>query len=194
MQRPPDFWAGHSHLWDEWVRDHGLPELPRTPVAFGDSVPVAYWVGVRTAAVLHLYRSQDEGAPEPHTGTDLRLLAMVGDGWEYRGGLRSWSADELLVPPVPAREVRLDYQVCDWRAPDDDGCKALYGVVGVDAAIAEVEQLGELTRRTVEAPTGLFVVSVVADAPCTVRILDRDGEVLAEIEEPAGVEGVPRRA
>jgi hypothetical protein len=192
--RPPDFWAGHSHLWDEWVRDHGLPELPRTPVAFGESVPVAYWVGPRTAAVLHLYRSQDEGAPEPHTGLDLRLLARVGDGWEYRGGARSWSADELPEPRVPAREVRLEGNACNWWTPDDDGRKALYLVVGADAAVAEVEQFGEVTRRTIEAPTGLFVVCVVADAPCTVRVLDRDGGLLAEIDEPAGVEGVPRRA
>ena len=186
--RPPDFQAEHSHLWDEWVRDHGLPELPHTPVAFGESVPVAYWVGPRTAAVLHLYRSQDEGAPEPHTGTDLRLLARVGDGWEYRGGSRSWSADELLEPRIPAREVRLDGNVCSWWSPDDDGRKALHGQVGADAAVAEVEQFGEVTRRTIEAPMGLFVVCVVADAPCTVRVLDRDGELLAEIEEPAGIE------
>ncbi|SDF26701.1 hypothetical protein SAMN05660662_1632 [Blastococcus aurantiacus] len=163
--RPPDFWAGHSHLWDEWVRDHGLPEPLSTPVALGESVPVAYWVGPRTAAVLHLHRSQDDGAPEPHTGTDLRLLARVGDGWEYRGGSRSWSADEFPEKPVPARDVRLDGSACNWWTPDDDGRKALY-----------------------------LVVCVVADAPCTIRVLDRDGELLARIDEPAGVEGVPRRA
>jgi hypothetical protein len=185
---PPDFWAGHGHLWDEWVRDHGLPELPGTPVAFGDSVPVAYWVGPRTAAVLHVYRAQDDGAPGPHTGTDLRLLARIGDDWEYRGGSRTWSAEEPMEPQLPAREVRIDGNVCDWSTPGDDGRKALYGQVGADAAVAEVEQLGEITRRAVEAPTGRFVVCVVADAPATVRILDRHGELLAEIEEPAGVE------
>ncbi len=190
MPPPPDFWAGHSHLWDEWVRDHGLPELPRLPIAVGDSVPVAYWVGPRTAAVLHLYRAQDEGAAGPHTGTDLRLLARVGDGWEYRGGTRT-----SQEPPgrVPAREVRFD-QVCNWWTPDDDGRKAFVGEVGADAALAEVEQFGELTRRTIDAPVGLFVICVVADAPCTVRILDGHGDLLTQIEEPAGVEGVPRRA
>lgn len=170
------------------MRDHGLPDLPRAPVAFGDSVPVAYWVGPRTAVVLHVYRSQDEGAPGPHTGIDLRLLARVEDGWEYRGGLRTWSQDEPLTPQVPAREVRLDGSTCSWWTPDDDGRKALYGQVGSDAAVAEVEQLGEVTRRAVEAPTGRFVVCVVADTPATIRFLDRHGALLAEVEEPAGVE------
>lgn len=169
------------------MRDNGLPELPRGPIALGDSVPVAYWVGPRTAAVLHLYRAQDEGAPEPHTGTDLRLLARVGDGWEYRGGARTRSEAEPLEPQVPAREVRLDGVTCNWWTADDDGRKALRLQVGVDAAVAEVEQFGEVTRRPVEAPTGLFVVCVVADAACTVRVLDRDGGLLAEIDEPAGV-------
>jgi hypothetical protein len=150
--------------------------------------PVACWAGPRTAAVLHLYRTQDGADPEPHTGTDLRLLARVGDAWEYRGGSGDRYADEFMEPRLPAREVRVDGNVCNWWSSDDDGRKAIHGEAGADAAIAEVHQLGEVTRRALEAPTGRFVVCVVADAPCTVRVLDRDGALLAEIEEPAGVE------
>ena len=126
--------------------------------------------------------------------TDLRLLARVRDVWEHRGGSGDRHADEFTEPRVPAREVRVDGNVCNWSSSDDDGRKALHGEVGADAAVVEVEQSREVVRRAIEAPTGRFVVCVVADAPCTVRFLDRDGGLLAEIEEPGGVEGMPRRA
>jgi hypothetical protein len=66
------------------------------------------------------------------------------------------------------------------------GCKALWGVVGVEAAVAEVHQAGRVTRRVIEAPVGLVVVSGEYSQPMTVRVLTKAGNVLARIEEPAG--------
>jgi hypothetical protein len=66
------------------------------------------------------------------------------------------------------------------------GVKALWDEVGAAAAVAEVAQFGEVTRHPVEAPAGLYIVSAALEAPFTVRILDRDGRPLAEIEERAG--------
>ena len=73
------------------------------------------------------------------------------------------------------------------------GITALWGEVGSEAAVAEVEQFGEMTRRPVEAPAGLYVVSAALEAPFTVRVLDADGLVLAEISGRGGFPDLPRR-
>jgi hypothetical protein len=71
------------------------------------------------------------------------------------------------------------------------GCKALWGDVGSEASVAEVEQSGQVTRRPIEAPTGLYVVSAEHDEPFTVRIFDAVGELLAQVEEKAGFDDLP---
>jgi hypothetical protein len=55
-------------------------------------------------------------------------------------------------------------------AQGERGCKALWVLVGVEAAFAEVIQGGRVARRPVEAPTGAFVVCADYAQPFTCEI------------------------
>ena len=178
----------YGAAWDEWVLAHGLPELPGPSIAVGESVPVARWIGPRTAAVLHIRRVQDTDEPDPWhwNEVDVNLFLRVDGEWQTNGsgGAGGWSGDTLVPEAVAADVVRLDgMQV---GAAGGTGVKALWGEVGAAAAVAEVAQFGEVTRRPVEATAGLYVVSAALEAPFTVRVLDDRGVVLAEIAEQAG--------
>ena len=180
----------YGAAWNEWVLAHGLPELPGPSIAVGESVPVARWTGPRTAAVLHIRHVDDADEPEPRdwNEVDVHLFLRVDGGWRGAGsgGAGGWSGDTLVPEAVPADAVRLDGMQASGVG--GSGVTALWGEVGTAAAVAEVAQFGEVTRHPVEAPAGLYVVSAALEAPFTVRVLDARDVLLAEIEEPAGVE------
>ena len=178
----------HGAAWNEWVLAHGLPELPGPSIAVGESVPVACWIGPRTAAVLHIRRVEDTDEPEPENWNevDVALFLRVDGTWQVfgGGGAGGWPGDRLVPEVVPAGVVRLDGMQVSGSA--HSGVAARWGEVGADAAVAEVEQFGEVTRRPVEAPAGLYVVSAALEAPFTVRVFDAHGAVLAEMAEEGG--------
>jgi hypothetical protein len=64
------------------------------------------------------------------------------------------------------------------------GCTALHGAVGIDAAIAEVEQDGLVTTREIDAPVGAIVVCAESDKPFTVRVYAVEGRLLHEHHQP----------
>jgi hypothetical protein len=156
-RRPASFDADLSRQWSRWVLEHGLPQLPAPDLAIGESVPVAYRIGPDTAAVLHISRTLDDGAQAVRTDTDVDLFSLVDGVWvEWGGGGAGGSNDSPLARiDVPPDHVDLSGTVA---AGGERGCKALWGEVGVSAAVAEVEQAGRVTRRPVEAPIGAFVV------------------------------------
>jgi hypothetical protein len=188
--RPEAFDNDHAVDWSRWVLENGLPALPQSELAVGGSVPVAYWVGPTTAAVLHIRRIRIEDDDEAVTETDIDLFYLVDERWElYGGGGGGW--DEHA--PLERQQVPSDYAELggmNSNSINEGGCKALWGIVGVDAAVAEVHQASRITRREIEAPVGAVVVSGKYSQPMTVRILTEAGDVLAVIEEPAGFEGV----
>jgi hypothetical protein len=189
--RPESFDAGLSERWSGWVLDHGLPSLPRSDLTVGESVPVAYWVGPSTAAVLHIRRIADEGENEDLTETDIKLFCLVDKRWEaFGGGGGGW----YDVSPLDRRTLasdHVDLNGMNHGSMGSRGCTALWGEVGVDAAMAEVVQAGRVTRRVVEAPVGAIVVCGESAEPFTVRILNADGDVLAEIEEASALDDEP---
>jgi hypothetical protein len=65
------------------------------------------------------------------------------------------------------------------------GCTALYGELGIDAALAEIEQEGAITRPQVEAPIGAFVACAESDQPFTLRVYTADRELLHEHHQHA---------
>jgi len=143
---------------------------------------VALWLGPHSAAVLHIRRRQDEEDPEPFSEVDVALYSRTDGIWQGGGGggAGGWSGDALARWQLPARAVQLDGKLAGGEVV------ALWGEVGVDAAFAEVEQDGVLTRRPVEAPTGHYVVSADFDRPFTVRVFDAGGALLSQREESAG--------
>jgi hypothetical protein len=62
---------------------------------------------------------------------------------------------------------------------------ALYGELGIDAMLAEVEQEGAVTRRQAQAPIGAFVVCAESDKPFTLRVYTEEGQLLHEQHQPA---------
>jgi hypothetical protein len=185
--RPESFGEDLSEDWSRWVLAHGLPEIQGPDLAVGESVPVAYWVGPRTAAVLHIRRivSWDD-EEEAMTLSAVHLFCLVDSAWEATGGGGSDWPDER-----PLRRLDVDPRHATFGGRTggpgrEFGCKALEGVVGTDAAILEVVQAGEVTRRPVEAPIGAIVVCADYAQPFTVRIRDTQGGLLTEVDEPAG--------
>ncbi len=195
--RPVGFDEDLSERWSRWVLENGLPEIPRR-LAVGESVPVAYWIGPTTAAVLHVRRVLDEEEKAPYLDADVELFCLVDSAWESWGGgganwpdsLPSWEDDGSLTRiDVPPQHV--DLGAMNGGGSIERGCKALWGDVGAAASIAEVSQAGQVTRRPIEAPLGAIVVCGDSGQPLTVRIMDSRGELLAEVNEPAGFEEPP---
>lgn len=186
--RPKDFAAELSTDWSRWVLQNGLPNLPRSDVAMGDSVPVAYWVGPTTAAVLHVrWNDEVEDDEPPFTESDVELFYLDAGEWEPAGGGGGNWADErpaLTRPAVPDDYVAWHGVNGGWIG--DRGCKALSGEVGRAAAFIEVEQDGRVTRRPVDSDSGAVVVCGEYDLPMTIRVLDASNRLLAVEEEPAG--------
>jgi hypothetical protein len=186
--RPASFAGEMCEQWSRWVLENGLPPLPGSELAIGESVPVAYWIGPTTAAVLHVSRTRYEEDDEVLTETDIDLFCWVDGRWEgFGGGGGGWYDDSPLERRALARHY-VDLGGMNGGSNGFVGCKALSGEVGTDAATAEVNQAGQITRRAVEAPVGLFVVCGEYYEPFTVRVMNADGDLLAEIEESAGTE------
>lgn len=188
--RPYGFDIQRQEEWSRWVLEHGLPELPGDPViGLGEAIPVSFWIGPDTAAVLHVrmppaeWRNDDE---DPFAECDVEYFVRTEDGWEGLGGGGSGpTADPPLARvEVPPRYVALDGVTAG--SADETGVTALYGEVGTAASVIEVHQAGRVTRRPVSAPIGLQVVCAHVAEPFTVRVLDDRGEPLAAIEHPAG--------
>ena len=187
--RPESFDADLQEEWSRWVLDHGLPELPGPDLVGRQSVPVSYWIGPETAAVLHIRRGHWDDE-EDTTEIDVQLFLLNNDVWDFSG---SGGAGPVDDPPlgrvqVPPRHVALDGLQWGGNPSGGPGVKAIWGELGTEAAVIEVRQGGRLTRRPVEAPIGLLVVSAHLAHPFTARVLDPRGQLLAEIERPAGDE------
>ena len=175
-----------GELWSLWVLEHGL--LPDLPAQLGEdeSVPVAWWTGPESAAVLHLRRwppedLRDPADPDddPHTEVDVHVFERVDDGWvpAASGGSGGWPDPRLVRVRVPDDHASLTGVVAGGWAVRPH--VALWGEVGTAAATLEVEQGGRTTRRAVHAPLGWVVVSAMG-APFTARVRDADGRVLTE--------------
>lgn len=163
--------------------------MPGADLALDWSVPVSYWIGPDTAAVLHIRRFREEDDAQVLTETSVDLFCRVDGAWEaWGGGGGGWKGESPLTR-VDVLPGHVDLHGANGGWVQTRGCKALWGEVGTAAAVAEVEQAGSVTRHPVVAPVGAFVVCADYAQPLTVRILDQRGELLAEIEDPAGFEG-----
>jgi hypothetical protein len=186
--QPNTFDVDNATDWSRWVLENGLPVLPRS-LAVGESVPVAYWVGQATAAVLHVQRVRLDEDDEDVTETDIDLFCLIDERWEAfgGGGAGPWQ-EHAPLERLPVAKGYVELSGMNSGSSNDRGCKALWGVVGVDAAVAEVHQARRITRRMIEAPVGLVVVSGEYSQPMTVRVLTEAGDVLAVIAEPAATD------
>ena len=179
---------------------YGLPKLP-THLGIDDSVPVAFWVGPTTAAVLCirrlLHNDPNDDDDDDVTDVDVTVYHRIGDSWQIgASGGGAWlhrdGAGVRYVPDpgepfarVPGSPRRADLD--GWIGGSGDGRAggALYGEIGDEAAFITVEQAGVSTRAPVVAPTGIAVVSFDGATPAVIRITDAAGELLAELMEPA---------
>jgi hypothetical protein len=194
--RPVSFNESLSSDWSAWVLTNGLPDLPGPDLDAGQSVPVAYWIGPTTAAVLHvrhLPKPIDEQAvawvDRQRIETNVDLFYLVDGAWAPWGGGGGGWADHPAVlarSDLPTGWVNLSGMT--GGRSGDRGCKALWGQVGTGAAFAEVMQAGQVVRRAVEAPIGAFVACGEYHHPFTVRILSSQNALLAEVAEPPGFE------
>lgn len=137
--------------------------MPTSALAW--SVPVSYWIGPDTAAVLHIRRFYEEDDAEVLIETDIDLFCRVDGAWRTSGGGGGgWKGESPLARIyVPPRHVDLHGVNGGWS--EGRGCKALWGEVGTAAAIAEVDQAGTVTRHPVEAPVGAFVAAPTTGSP-----------------------------
>ena len=166
--------------------EHGLPELPRQ-LADGESVPVTWWTGPGSAAVLHV-RRRPAGDPhdleDAYTEVDVHVLERTDGGWALvaAGGSGGWSDPTLTRVQVPDDHASLSGVVAGGWAEHPH--VALWGEVGAAAATLEIEQDGRTTSSAIIAPLGWVVVSAVLGSPFTARVRDAAGRVLTEQQGP----------
>ena len=169
--QPATFDEDLSEHWSRWVLENGLPETP-TRLDVGESAPVAYWIGPTTAAVLHVRRVLDADENAPYLDVNVELFGLVDLVWENWGGgganwpgsLPNWEDDGSLTRlQAPPQHVNL--AAMNGGGSDEGGCKALWGDVATAAAIAEVSQGGQVTRRPIEAPLGILLSAVTRHKP-----------------------------
>jgi hypothetical protein len=184
MGEPPgSFDREHQESWSRWVL--GQARLPAIPDLLGDGecVPVAFWKGADQAAVLHLRRVPADGGW--FVETDIEGFCRGAAGWELAAsGGGGWTQDSPLIPQLSPRAVELHGMV-SGGLDALQLCTALWGEVGQDAAVAEIEQRGVVTRAAIVAPVGAVVFCADGRFPFEVRVYDRAGELLGAVSEPA---------
>ena len=179
---PPGFGAAFSESWSHWVLEHGLPDLPER-LADGESVPVAWWTGPESAAVLHVRRwvpDEPDGLESAWTEVDVQVFERADGDWAIAasGGAGGWPDPSLRWTHVPEDHASLSGVVAGgWTERPH---VALWGEVGTAAATLEVEQDGRTTTAAIVSPLGWVVVSAAVGGPCTARVRDAAGRVLAE--------------
>lgn len=170
--------------WSLWVLDHDLPDLPAA-VAIGESVPVARWAGPRFGAVLHLQWSwRDDHDDDAYLMTEIEVFRRDADGrWEaaMNTGGSNWPEEGPLTrPDVPPDYAELGGQF--YSGQRDWSFRAFDGIVGVNAALVEVTDDDGVTSRPIDSPLGIALAAVDGSRPASIRVRDREGQVLAARE------------
>lgn len=177
--RPASFDMELSTAWSRWALEHGLPELPDR-LADRTSVPVAWWRGPDSAAVLHLRRWSGDEDQEPRTEVDVEVFEFVGGSWRLaaNGGAGGWQ--EAVVGPVQVEANHADLSGVVQGTAGGAEVVALWGEAGASADTVEVEQDGVVTAGPLTGELGWVVVSALVRGPVVARIRDGAGRVLAE--------------
>jgi hypothetical protein len=166
--------------WSLWVLDHGLPPLPDR-VAFGDSVPIAYWAGPLVGAVSHVQASAADLDLDQSErfDTEIECFRRIAGRWESvnAGGGTNWPPGASLVQ-VEMAPGQVGFGGELTASGDGPACTAVDGVVGIDARWIETTDHSGTVRRPIEAPLGVIVVAVPADRSVTIRVLDCDNHEL----------------
>jgi hypothetical protein len=163
---------------EERILVDGLPPLPED-LEPEDYAYVARWVGPRFAGLRYLARYVFDG--EEYVDDNVQLFHRDGAGWEEASsdGGTNWLWDE---PPLLRRPLEDDGQFSlhllhVGRGSDWVGA-LLWGEVGPDARLIELEDDDGIHPMPVESPLGLVVVAADGTRPFEVRVLDGRGELL----------------
>lgn len=165
--------------WSLWVLENGLPRLP-DQLAEHSSVPVTWWRGPDSAAVLHVRRWPADGEQEPFTEVDVEVFALADGRWQLAasGGAGGWP--EAALRPTEVRAGHADLGGVVEGTSGGVHVVALWGEAGASAATSEVEQGDVVTSHPVVGEWGWVVVSAVVRGSVTARVRDADGRVMAE--------------
>ena len=178
--QPRGFDARSGRMWDEWVLDNGLPELP-AGLMEGQSVPIAYWSGPECGAVVSLIDCDHDPycGPEEHYVTDVRCFRRLADSWEVARGSTGteWEGGVSTHVELPDDHVTFDGPCMTTGWDFEWCCFTVTGFAGRDAVWIELIQPGMTIRRPINSPTGLFVVALSAVRPAEIIVLDADREV-----------------
>ena len=180
--RRPDSFTEELGAWDDWILEHGLPELPAA-IAEGECIPVAVWVSDEWGATLHVCRYPPDRDPENLTrmDTEARGFRRAHGGWEEasgRGGIgytapAGWT---LRIPGISPREA---YSFHQGLHPCADGnVSVVDGVAGSDACTVEVQTRAGTVSGQLSSPVGMWIVAYDGDEAATVRVRDDQGVVL----------------
>ncbi len=164
--------------WSLWVLDHGLPRLPTT-VEVGQTVPIARFVGVRFAAVMHVQWVWSESHENDYISTETELFFRLGDTWDPADGSggASWFDPPFQRPPsIGAREVHGFTQT--GSVGRGGSCQSIEGIAGVEATHIEVIDRDGTMRRPIESAFGAFIACTDGDHEAILRVLDQAGNAL----------------
>lgn len=162
---------------------HGVPAPPPS-LRRHESVPVAYWMHDRFAAVLHIRAVDDEESLNVVAEMDADCFRLDGGRWlECGGGGGEWRGGLTLAPlPLPKTAAYID----GWylTANIDGGCIVGMGVVGSDVAQIELLQYHVVIRKPIDSPVRAFVVCANSSRSFVIRALGKSGDCFATMHSP----------
>jgi hypothetical protein len=183
---PPQFDPANIRQTGNAVLHHGLPPLPAT-LTYQMAIPVAYWTARHCAVVLFLQftrhgreqwpvtvmatfsRDQDRWEPDSHwvgTGGHHDPIANPGDLREMDGQAMTTSGGSHNDTPAP-------------------GHPAAIQIGRAASAVTQIllTQNGHEDRRPLDTHFGFWVICTEQPSPFQVTGLDKDGTVLAQIND-----------
>lgn len=175
---PPEFHPRRMRTIGIEVLRRGLPPLPKE-LTYQMAIPVAYWTATRHAVVLFLqFFWSDEEAKWFPTVT-MGPFTREGDGWTSP---KFWAATDWWHDPLANPG---DLGDLDGRAMVTGGGAETIRHGRVAPAVTEIGliQDGHEDRRPLESHFGAWVVCTDQPSPIHVTAYDKNGVMLADIEE-----------
>jgi hypothetical protein len=161
--------------WDEpwssggggWIQD----PLVRSETGWdGDPVVWLGRSGLGFGADDEEYQAPEPVEPRKGLGISQPLIVRVPEG----------SSEEETRGLVAA--ARQQEEQALQRRWDRFDVRTVVGAASMPVAAIEVEQAGRSWRAPIDSPCGAFIVGLEQSGPATLRVLDREGQPLADAD------------
>jgi tetratricopeptide (TPR) repeat protein len=183
---PPQFDPANMRQTGIAVLHHGLPPLPAT-LTYQMAIPVAYWTARHCAVVLFLQFTWHRREQWPVTV--MATFSQDQDRWEpdsYWVG--TGGHHDPIANPGDLREMDGQAMTTSGGSHNDTPAPGHPAAIQIGRAASAVTQIvltqnGHEDRRPLDTHFGFWVICTEQPSPFQVTGLDKDGTVLAQIND-----------